>query len=40
MKPAHLGAIVREIALEDLDATFAALTAGTMRGRAVVRLHS
>ena len=38
MKPAHLGAIAREVTLEQLDETFAALMAGTFRGRAVVRL--
>ena len=39
MKPAHLGAIAREITLEELDRTFAALEAGTFRGRAVVKLR-
>jgi acrylyl-CoA reductase (NADPH) len=38
MKPAHLGAIAREITLDQLDETFAALEKGTFRGRAVVRL--
>ncbi len=38
MKPAHLGAIAREITLDELDRTFAALADGTMRGRAVVKL--
>jgi NADPH2:quinone reductase len=39
MKPAHLHTIAREIALEDLDATFSALNQGTFRGRAVVRVR-
>lgn len=38
LRPAHLHTIAREIALEDLDATFAALSSGSMTGRAVVRL--
>jgi NADPH:quinone reductase-like Zn-dependent oxidoreductase len=40
MKPTQLGAVINEIALEQLPEAFAALRAGQARGRFVVRLDT
>lgn len=39
MKPAHLGSIARQIALDDLPRAFTTLIEGAARGRFVVQLH-